>query len=201
MKIRKAKIQDLDRFIDIKNQLSFKNINGKTTKGGFLLGTTAEQYKKFIKNEIVLVAEINNLIVGFGIVLKDETIKNSYIWNKIKEVDWTIDINMIKNNPLCYFEQLAFIPGYSRLAVQLCYEILQIAFKKHSAIITSTIQSPILNLASIPFILNAGGIKIGNIKETYPIIGNLNSDIYIIEKLNYESNILNSKRFNFLQNK
>lgn len=201
MKIRKASEKDTESFIEIKNQLSFKNVKGTTTKGGFLLGTDVDTYKKYILNDYVLVAEINEKIVGFGIILKDKTVRNTDIWQKRDTAKWLINIEQYTEKSICYFEQLAFVPGHSRLVMQLCYQIIEVAFKNHIALFTTTVHAPILNLAAVPYILRAGGFKIGNINEHYPNIGNIISDIYIIEKPDYEQHILHSEKYVFLHKK
>lgn len=198
MKIRKAVEKDAPYFIEIKNQLTFQNVEGTTTKGGFLLGTDVEMYKTYIRNEIVLVAENAGKIIGFGIVLKDETVRKTDVWQKRNLVHWQVDIEKYSKQPICYFEQLAFIPGYSRAVIRLCYEIIQIAFQQHAALFTTTVEAPILNLAAVPYILRAGGTKIGVIEESYPIIGNITSSIYMILKKDFEDQILHSNRYKFL---
>ena len=75
MLIRIAKPNDADDFIRIKNQLPFKYTNEKTSKGGFLLGTNKETYLKYIENDYCLVAENKDGIIGFGIVLKNDSVK------------------------------------------------------------------------------------------------------------------------------
>ncbi len=199
MKIRKANIQDAKNFIEIKNRLKFEYVNEKSTKGGFLLGTNEETYKKYIQNEIVLVAELNEKIVGFGIILKNESVKKSDIWQKRSSANWKVDINKFKNISCCYFEQLAFLPGHSRMVFSLCFEILQLAFKEHESLFTTTVYYPIINLAAVPFILRSGGEKIGKIDEEYPVIGKIVSDIYLINKQSFDLNIVESHRYNFLK--
>lgn len=201
MKIRKAREEDAEYFIEIKNRLSFRNVNGSTTKGGFLLGTNIEKYKEYIVNEIALVAEVNERVVGFGIILNNDSVKKSEIWQKRNAVQWTINIEEYIETPICYFEQLAFIPGHSRLVIQLCFQIAQIAFEKHTTLFTTTVHAPILNLAAVPYILRTGGTKIGVIQEHYPITGALISDVYMISKTDFETNILQSNRYDFLHKK
>lgn len=51
----------------------------------------------------------------------------------------------------------------------------------YSALFTTTVNKPILNLAAIPFIKAVDGKKVGNIDEVYPVVGQINSDIYLVE--------------------
>lgn len=193
IKIRKALTEDAYSFLKLKENLSFKNVSGETTKGGFLLGTNIEEYQLYIKNDFCLVAENDSQIIGFGIVLKDKTLKNSSIWNKRHQTQWEIDIQSYENNSICYFEQLAFLNGYSRTVIRLCYQLMNLAFEDHETLFTSTVHSPILNLAAVPYILKASGNKVANIDEIYPEIGRIKSDIYKIERVDYEKNVIDSE--------
>ncbi|MFC6268384.1 hypothetical protein [Frigoriflavimonas asaccharolytica] len=198
MKIRQAVESDAQYFIEIKDQLHFKNVQGETTSGGFLLGTDIETYQKYIREENVLVGIDDGKIVGFGIMLKNDTVKNTDLWQRKEMANWTINIEKYDFIPTCYFEQLAFLNGYSRLAMRLCYALAQKAFETHDALFTTTVHSPILNLAAVPYILKSGGSKIGNINEYYEQIGNIISDIYKIDKVDFEEKVQKSIFFKFL---
>lgn len=201
IKIRKALVEDGYSFLKIKEQLSFKNVSGETTKGGFLLGTNIEEYQLYIKNDFCLVAENDSQIIGFGIVLKDKTLKNSTIWNKRHQTQWEIDIQSYENNKNCYFDQLAFLNGYSRTVIRLCYQLMNLAFEDHETLFTSTVHEPILNLAAVPYILKASGSKVASIDEIYPEIGRIKSDIYKIEREDYKKNVIDSEWGKVFKNK
>jgi hypothetical protein len=196
--IREARISDAPSFILIKEQLSFKNINGTNTKGGFLLGTNLKEYKNFITNDFCLVAEIENKIIGFGIVLKNESVMKSDIWLKRNQVSWAVDFNKFPIENICYFEQLAFLNNYSLTVIKLAYKLINMAFENHSVLITTTLNKPILNLAAVPYILKVGGAKIGFVNEIYPEIGPISSDVYLIERSKYRINVLETKWNDFL---
>lgn len=179
--IRVAHVEDAPAFIAIKNQLSFKNIDEETTKGGFLLGTTLENYQFYIENSYCLVAEIDKQIVGFGIIFNDTMVRQSDIWQKRKEVNWIVDIENYEHTKICYFEQLAFLEGHRKLAVNLAYQLAKWAFDNHETLITTTVREPIRNLAAVPFIKACNGKLIGLIDEYYENIGAIKSDVYCIE--------------------
>lgn len=181
-RIRVAHVRDAHAFIAIKNQLSFKNIDGETTQGGFLLGTSLENYQFFIENSYCLVAEVENQIVGFGIIFEDKMVRQSDIWHKRKEVNWSIDIESYENQKICYFEQIAFLEGHRILALNLAYRLAKLAFDDfHDTLFTTTVNEPIKNLAAVPFIKACGGKQIGSVNEHYENIGAIKSDIYCIE--------------------
>lgn len=186
MKIRKATPNDVKDFINVKNQLPFKYTDGRTTSGGFLLGTNEVTYLKYITNDYCLVAENQDGIVGFGVMLKDESVKKSDVWTRRHQATWQIDITKYETKQICYFEQLAFLKGHSRTVMSLAYNLACWAFEEgHSHLFTTTVKYPITNLAAVPYILKASGKKVGNIDEVYPIIGQINSDIYKIDTVEF----------------
>jgi len=181
-RIRKAQLSDAEAFIAIKNQLPISMADGTTTKGGFLLGTDIDTYRHFIENEYCLVAEADTQVVGFGIILKDLSLRASEIWEKRSSADWFINLADYESQKLGYFEQLAFLKGHRKSVLKLCYNLVKWVFEQgYETLFTTTVNKPILNLAAIPFIKAADGIQAGNIDEFYPKIGQINSDIYLIE--------------------
>ena len=201
MKIRKSLITDAEGFIEIKNRLSLKPENeSKTSTGGFLLGTDLETYRFFIRNYYCLSCEVNNKLVGFSIVLPDNILKSTELWTKRNSVKLEIDLKEIENSNIIYFEQLAFLPGYSKLALATAYNSVKPAFENGAQyLLTTTVNKPITNMAAVPFILNSGGKKIGSINETYPVIGNIISDIYLLKSEDFTENVKKSALYKFLQ--
>ncbi len=199
MKIRKATTNDVEDFINVKNQLPFKYTDGRTSSGGFLLGTDKETYLKYIINDYCLVAENKSGIVGFGIMLRDESVRKSDVWTKRHQATWEIDIAEYESKKICYFEQLAFLKGHSRTVMSLAYNLTCWAFEEgHSYFFTTAVKYPVTNLAAVPYILKASGKKIGNIDEIYPVIGQINSDIYMIGATNFYATAKASKLRPFL---
>jgi len=179
--IRRAVPEDAAAFVQIKDQLPLKLSDGGTTKGGFLLGTDLKTYKNYIKNAYCLVATTEAGLVGFGILLPDRLLRESEVWKKRQHADWYIDLPFYEKQNLCYFEQLAFLPGHRKTVLKLSYNLVKWAFDEgHQTLFATTVNKPVLNLAAIPFIKAAGGIHAGNIDEVYPRIGAINSDIYLM---------------------
>ncbi len=181
--IRRAETEDAEAMYSIKQQLPIQLDGDTTSKGGFLLGTTVQQYIRYIEEAYCLVAEKNNSVIGFGIVLPDAQLRSSDVWLRRNEVSWKVDIGWYEQQGLCYFEQLAVLPGNRRVAMKLAYQLVRQAFAEGANVLfTTTVNKPVKNLAAIPFIYAARGIHAGNIDEQYPIVGHINSDIYIIER-------------------
>lgn len=198
--IRIAKISDAPEFMKIKDQLSFKRIDGSTTTGGFLLGTTMEMYHAFIEKDYCLVAEKNNELIGFGILLKDEQVRKSEMWTRRHKAVWTIDIEQFEEKRICYFEQLAFLPGHSRDVFSVAYNLACWAFEEgHDHMFTTTVHKPILNLAAVPYILRSSGSLVGSIDEYYSMIGAITSDIYKIDAVSFYEAVRASHFLSFLQ--
>ncbi|MFI5171173.1 MAG: hypothetical protein ACHQFW_02225 [Chitinophagales bacterium] len=181
-RIRIANKEDAANFVAIKNALPMQLSDGTSTTGGFLLGTDISTYEYYIENAFCLVAEVNDNIVGFGIIFNDELLRNSEVWIKRQQAKWNIDLAAFENSRLCYFEQLAFLPGNKRLVIALAYNLVKWVFDQgYETLFTTTVKEPVLNLAAIPFIHAVNGYKVGNIDEVYPEIGRINSDIYLID--------------------
>lgn len=180
--IRKAIAGDEAAMLHIKNALPLKTADGKTVRGGFLLGTDEATYRQYIEDAICFVAEDDGRVVGFAIIFPDAMVRTSDVWARRGEATWHIDIEDWESKQLAYFEQFAFLPGYRRVAVVLAYNIIRHVFDAGAdALFTTTVHEPVINLAPLPFIAAACGIKAGNINEVYPLVGHINSDIYLIE--------------------
>lgn len=180
--IRRAEIADAHHFVRIKNQLPMVQDAGQSASGGFLLGTDLLTYQTYIASAHCLVAEVNEVVVGFGILLPDGELRKAEIWQKRDLADWKIDLLRYEGQQLAYFEQLAFLPGHRRLVLKLAFNLIHWAIASGAeTIFATTVRAPVLNLAAVPFIRAAGGHLAGNIDETYPGIGHINSDIYLVE--------------------
>ncbi len=186
-RIRPSILDDAADFIRIKEQLALSTLSGRSTVGGFLLGTDLETYKKYISHGYCLTALSNDEIIGFGIALNDALFKSTDIWHRRHQIHGDLDLTQWTNRTLCYVEQLAILAGRSRLALQLAYHLVDGMFQTgHEVMITTTVSKPVINLAAIPLILAVGGRKVGQIDEEYPHIGPITSDIYIVEAAQFE---------------
>ncbi len=184
--IRIATKQDAHSFMEIKNRLPIKRTDGSTTTGGFLLGTDLKTYAYYIENAFCLVAEVDGNVVGFGIVFTDKMLRESDVWIRREQASWYISLKEYEEKRICYFEQLAFLSGHRKLVIRLAYNLVKWVFDHHyDALFTTTVNKPVVNLAAIPFIRIVSGIKAGNIDEVYPLVGDINSDIYVIDAENF----------------
>lgn len=199
-RIRIAESRDASSFVAIKDQLPIERSDGSTTTGGFLLGTDLATYQFYIENAFCLVAECDDEIVGFGIIFSDIMLRNSDVWLRRKQANWFINLSDWEDNKLCYFDQLAFLPGHKKLVILLAYNLVKWVFDLgYETLFTTTVKEPVLNLAAIPFINAVDGILAGNIAEIYPKIGLINSDIYLIEANSYDWKTKTHNLYSFFQ--
>lgn len=156
--------------------------DGSTSTGGFLLGTNEDTYRQYIDTCYCAVAEHNDNVAGFAIIFPDDVVRRSDVWTRRHSATWHIPLHEYEDHSLCYFEQFAFLPGHRRTAVALAYNITRHAFAMgHHTMFATTVNKPVRNLAAVPFIKAVNGIHAGNIDETYPVIGHINSDIYMLQ--------------------
>lgn len=181
MTLRNAEPGDLAAIRAIRTALPMPK-DATTTQGGFLLGCTDQEYLEHIQRQECLVAALEGRIIGFGILSGNAAFRTGSIWPRRQQAVWSEPADTWENAMLAYYDQLAFLPGRGRWAVGLAWAQIRHAFELGAeAIFTTTVYQPVRNLAAIPFIQAAGGRKVGQIDETYPTIGPLVSDIYVLE--------------------
>jgi hypothetical protein len=199
IQLRRAVPGDEQAFISIKRQLPLVMADGGTTSGGFLLGTDVATYREYIDDSYCLVAECHGAVVGFGIMFPDMVLRTSDIWVRRHSASWYIDLARYENQQLCYFEQFAFLRGHRRSAVALAYNLVKWGFDSGATtLFTTTVNKPILNLAPLPFIRAVAGVHAGNIDEVYPMVGHINSDIYMVDGSTYFERVSAHPLYSFL---
>lgn len=193
IKLRPAQLADAPALVEIKRHLRMPPEAGQTQQGGFLLGTTQEQYERFIVHDEVWVAEEDSTrqVVGFSIVLSHESILGSQLWHKAAQAQWADSfLRHVSQRRLAYYEQLAFLPSaaYRVYAKYLALTSVQRAFAAHTSLLTTIIRQPIHNRAALPFLHVAGFERVGCIDEIYPEYGPVSSDIYHLDRAVFETN-------------
>ncbi len=179
LNIRRGVLSDSEQFVAIKNALPMPEVS-TADHGGFILGTNSATYRYYIEHSICYVAE-KDRVVGFAIILPDSLVRESDIWKKRAEADFLISLSDIEHRPICYFEQLAFLPEYRFAAARTAFAAAKEAFAVHDFMFMTTVNKPVENKAALRFIRTVGGIPIGQINELYPKVGHIVSDIHLIE--------------------
>lgn len=188
MNIRPAQVSDIDDMLKVKQRLVFKESNGVSTRGGFLLGTDADGYRFRIAQQCAWVIDDNG-VQGFSIILPDHALRASEIWSRRKEVQWTIDPNSIEQSKLGYYDQLAVLPGTSRkyAPVIAIVSIMDFMRQQPDYILSSTVIKPVINLAAVPYLQFLRGERVGVLDEVDSVVGQLVSDIWLAPRHTIES--------------
>lgn len=177
--LRRARCEDAPQFLEVKAQLHLSRHDGR--QGGFLLGTTQERYEAFIERDCVWVVEdgLRSQVVGFAIVLSDQTFRSSEVWQKKDRAELGAGIvPRLEPEKLAYYEQLACLPDYRSYSKYLAFRALTESLREHQHVLATVVSSPVYNRAALPFMEVVGFRKIGCIAEVYPEYGVIHSDIH-----------------------
>lgn len=197
-RIRRATRADVDALVAVKRALWIPPGAQALSHGGFLLGSSREQYESFIENANVLVLEepespgADARLLGFAVTLPDALLRQSELWSRAAAVEWASD-GIATDMPdlaemlaarIGYFEQLAFLrfPGARIYAPAFALAAaLDLAETGHQHIFLTVVSAPIANLAPLPFLRILGATRIGRIAEEYPEVGRITSDLYHLD--------------------
>ena len=192
MRIRKAVESDISVFMAFKQRFPMPQ-DGNLSREGFLMGSSEEAYRHFVKNDEVWVLENDDGEPGgYAIVLRFESLLQSEIWKKRKEIDWgEFSLEDIERGPTCFYEQLALSPERrSRIyGSSLGFKCLARVMEDHEYSFTTVVSSPITNLASRRFVLGAGYQQVGTVTEDYPQMKSVVSDVFVMSKADFVSHI------------
>lgn len=186
MKIRRARTGDIDTMLQLKSELRFQAGEQRSARGGFLLGSSAEDYEGKVRDGIAWVLE-EDTVEGFAIALPDDLFKASALWRRRHQVHGKIPVAHFEALTLGYFDQLAVRPGASRrysaaLALTAMMELMEGGTE---VMITTTVVEPVVNFAAVPFVQRMGGQSVGRLAETDPHVGALVSEIWVVTRTGY----------------
>lgn len=185
--LRRAQLRDLSAIIALKTELRL--CEGRSSAGGFLLGTTPDVYAEWIRTACFWVLEFPQGVSGFAIGLADETLRQSAIWTRRRELDCDpAFIAGLESKKIGYFEQLAVARDAAsrRFAALLAMRVCDDLFGDgHEHIVTTTVREPVTNRAAWPFLRRAGATLIGTIDEVYPEAGAVRSDVHVIDAVDF----------------
>lgn len=197
-RIRRATRADVDSLVAVKRALMIPPGTEALSHGGFLLGSSREQYEFFVENANVLVLEAREAegadarLLGFAVTLPDPLLRKSELWARAAAIEWAPDgittgmpdLAEILASRIGYFEQLAFLrfPGVRMYAPAFALAAaLDLAETGHQHIFMTVVSAPIANLAPLPFLRILGAERIGRIAEEYPEVGRITSDLYHLD--------------------
>lgn len=199
--LRRAHSGDAPALLSVKNQIRL-TMEQQTDhqKGGFLLGTSLQEYQQFIEKDLVWVSEGAEKIFGFAIVLRHESLIGSLLLQRAEKVQWAAGFQAgFSAGRFAFFEQLGLLPEHQFrvYAKYLAFLAVWHTLKDHDALFTTVLQFPIQNKAALPFIQISGFELAGRVDEIYPEYGHIQSDVYCLEKEQFQLrlNQPNLKRF------
>lgn len=202
--IRPAVPVDAEALLAIKEQLRL-DLEHATEKhlGGFLLGTSFDEYQRFIERDEVLVAECDEprRVVGFAIALRHATLLDSALLQRAAQVQWEQAFRLqFDAHCFAFFEQLGMLPdpAYRVYAKYLAFAMTWRILQTHDALFTTVLQYPFVNTAALSFIRIVGFQWVGRIDEVYPEVGRIKSDVYYLERAAFAQAIGDPRFQNFV---
>ncbi len=191
IKLRFAREDDLEQILSIKSKLTLSSNNNDISRGGFLLGSTWEQYLFFVQKALVIVLEDveRHTLAGFAIGIPDQILRHTDLWQRKDNIQWLDPAREnLENFKLGYFEQLAIlpVPAYRFYAPNLALAMVKVLFDQHDYILTTVVYKPVQNLASISLLQKIGAQCLGYIEEEYPVIGRITSQIYCFDHIAFK---------------
>ena len=190
--VRPAKVSDVHDILAIKADLSIRPDQTPHSGGGFLVDSDLERMRRHIEEDILLVAEDpeNRRLAGFALVFRHETVMTD-IWPRRGSAALNISPEIISQSKISWFDKLGMRTGhqYRRHAPLLALRATEFALKEHMLIGAAVMKEPAPNVNSLRLLNKAGFQTIGSITEEMPGIGNLTSDIYMVDRETFQRNI------------
>lgn len=161
-----------------------------SSRGGFLLGSTAAQYEAMIEGAQVDVLVDGGELVGFVTALPDPALRRSDVWARRGQIALGDDLgpgglSAVEDLRLGYVDQLALLPDprYRLCAPALAWRALTRLFADGSELVFTTVVAwPVRNLVTRPLLAAIGAIRLGAIDERYPEVGAITSDVFCITR-------------------
>lgn len=162
---------------------STANTEDQAGARGFLLGSSAETYAVYVAAGAVLLAEAGGRLVAYSVVLPDELLRSSEVYEKRHQAGIAPELlARLERSRVAYFDQLAALPGHGVLAVRLAYEHLLLAMETHHAVLATTVVEPMRNVSAVPLLLGVGFVPVGEVDEPYPEVGRIRSCVYAVTR-------------------
>jgi hypothetical protein len=176
VRLRLATAADIPELLSIKRKLAF----GGPGRGGFLLGCDVEGYRQRLASGRIWLLEAQELL-GFAVTLPPDALRASPLWGLRDNIEWTQDAPT-KLDAVGYYDQLAVLPpARQRAGLWLALVALRDLLAQCSYVVTTTVSEPVQNLAAVPLIRRVGGVRVGRLEESYPELGALTSEIWLLD--------------------
>jgi hypothetical protein len=184
--LRLAVPADVAQILAVKQRLRLPPGSPASPRGGFLLGTSPEQYARMIAAAGVHVLCDRGDVVGFVTTLADADLRSSELWGRRRDIDLGEHAHLLaalEHTPLGYLDQLALLPDpkYMLCGAPLAYRAVAGLFAGGCAlVITTVVAAPVRNLASRPLLAAVGALRVGSIAEHDEGVGAITSDVFVI---------------------
>ncbi len=180
MRVRRATLADIPAMLALKAELAVDRADAGGARAGFLLGSDAAGYAARILGASTFLVE-DGALVGFAIALPDAAFRASDVWARRDAVVWDEDPGALLDRPIAYVDQLAVRgggPGARRWGAAVALRAALDALPPGGALVATTVEAPLLNLAAVPYLRRVGARRFGQIDEDYPGIGAIRSAVW-----------------------
>ena len=111
----------------------------------------------------------------------DAAFRASDVWARRDAVVWDEDPGALLDRPIAYVDQLAVRgggPGARRWGAAVALRAALDALPPGGALVATTVEAPLVNLAAVPYLRRVGARRFGQIDEDYPGIGAIRSAVW-----------------------
>lgn len=180
-RIRRATQADAEAILSVKRALALPPDAHEAPRGGFLLGSTLEQYRTLIQvADVWVLLGTDGAVAGFAVLLPEPVLRASELWARREAIHWETPGGWTPpEERVCYFDQLAVLPDARVRAPQLALAALRGAVRSgHEHLFATVVAHPVQNVASMALLRALGARRVGSVNEEYPQVGRIVSDLY-----------------------
>lgn len=192
--IRAGSTQDLPAILQLRGELAMPRhlVAGQDTRGGgFLLGSSPDQYQRWLETGWVRVLEIDGQLEAFCNYFPYQAFRRSELWSRKSEVQWGEPAweQRLNSAPVAYIDQLAARrrPQSRVWSTRLALAVLDDLFGTpplpwtHPYVLTTTVIEPLCNKAAWKFLERAQAKQVAQLPEYYPEVGEIRSAIFVMD--------------------
>jgi hypothetical protein len=180
-RIRRATQADAQAILAVKRALALPADAREAPRGGFLLGSSLEQYRALIQvADVWVLSDTAGAVAGFAVLLPDAVLRASELWEHRHAIRWEAPAGWtVPEADVCYFDQLAILPTARMRAPELALTSLRGAVRAgHQHLFATVVTHPVQNTASLALLRALDARRVGSLDEEYDGAGRIVSDLY-----------------------